>query len=126
MGVSALLILISYALISNTVRLSVYAKRFLIHTMKLVGATKSFIRKPFLVQGVVTGLIAAILAMGILSGILFILRSKVGELLSIESMNALLISFAVMIVSGIIITFIATYLSVTRYLRLRVDDMYYI
>lgn len=126
MGVSALLILISYALISNTVRLSVYAKRFLIHTMKLVGATKSFIRKPFLIQGIITGLISAILAMGILSGILFVLRSKVGELLSIESMNALLISFAVMIVSGIIITFIATYLSVTRYLRLRVDDMYYI
>ncbi len=126
LGLSALLILISYALISNTVRLSVYAKRFLIHTMKLVGATGSFIRKPFMIQGVVTGLISAILAMGMLSSILFLLRSEISQLLSIESMNALLVSFIVMIVSGIVITTIATYLSVTRYLRLRVDDMYYI
>lgn len=126
LGLSALLILISYALISNTVRLSVYAKRFLIHTMKLVGATGSFIRKPFLVQGMVTGLISAILAMGMLSSILFVLRNEISQLLSIESMNALLASFVVMIISGIVITTIATYLSVTRYLRLRVDDMYYI
>ncbi len=126
LGLSALLILISYALISNTVRLSVYAKRFLIHTMKLVGATGAFIRKPFLVQGMVTGLISAILAMGMLSSILFLLKSEISQLLSIESMNALLVSFVVMIISGITITTIATYLSVTRYLRLRVDDMYYI
>lgn len=126
LGLSALLILISYALISNTVRLSVYAKRFLIHTMKLVGATGAFIRKPFLVQGMVTGLISAILAMGMLSSILFLLRTEISQLLSIESMNALLVSFIVMILSGIVITTVATYLSVTRYLRLRVDDMYYI
>lgn len=126
LGLSALLILISYALISNTVRLSVYAKRFLIHTMKLVGATGAFIRKPFIVQGMVTGLISAILAMGMLSSILFLLKSEISQLLSIESMNALLVSFVVMIISGITITTIATYLSVTRYLRLRVDDMYYI
>lgn len=126
LGLSALLLLISYALISNTVRLSVYAKRFLIHTMKLVGATGTFIRKPFLMQGAVTGLIAAILAMGMLSSILFVLRTEISQLLSIESMNALLVSFIVMLVSGVAITTIATYLSVTRYLRLRVDDMYYI
>ena len=126
LGLSALLLLISYALISNTVRLSVYAKRFLIHTMKLVGATGTFIRKPFLMQGAVTGLIAAVLAMGMLSSILFVLRTEISQLLSIESMNALLVSFIVMLVSGVTITTIATYLSVTRYLRLRVDDMYYI
>jgi cell division transport system permease protein len=126
LGLSALLLLISYALISNTVRLSVYAKRFLIHTMKLVGATGAFIRKPFLMQGAVTGLIAAILAMGLLSGILFVLRTEISQLLSIESMNALLVSFIVMLISGVAITTFATYLSVTRYLRLRIDDMYYI
>lgn len=126
LGLSTLLILISYALISNTVRLSVYAKRFLIHTMKLVGATGAFIRKPFLMQGIVTGLISAILAMGMLSSILFLLRDELSQLLSIESMNALLISFVVMIISGITITTIATHLSVSRYLRLHVDDMYYI
>ena len=126
LGFSVLLLLISYALISNTVRLSVYAKRFLIHTMKLVGATGSFIRHPFLVQGAITGLISAILAMGLLSSILFAVRNEISQLISTESMDALLISFFVMLASGIIITTVSTYLSVTRYLRLRVDDMYYI
>jgi cell division transport system permease protein len=94
--------------------------------MKLVGATGSFIRHPFLVQGAITGLISAILAMGLLSSILFAVRNEISQLISTESMDALLISFFVMLASGIIITTVSTYLSVTRYLRLRVDDMYYI
>ena len=126
LALAAVLTLISFALINNTIRLTIYSKRFLIHTMKLVGATGAFIRKPFLMQGAVTGLIAAILAMGLLSGILFVLRTEISQLLSIESMNALLVSFIVMLISGVAITTFATYLSVTRYLRLRIDDMYYI
>lgn len=121
-----LLILISYALISNTVRLSVYAKRFLIHTMKLVGATGPFIRRPFLVQGALTGVVAAIIAMGMLSGLIFWAQSEITSLLTTEMLNTMLISFVVMILSGVIITISATYISVTRYLRLTVDDMYYI
>lgn len=121
-----LLILISYALISNTVRLSVYAKRFLIHTMKLVGATGAFIRRPFLIQGAATGLVSAIIAMGMLSGIIFWAQSEITTAVSTEMLHTILISFFVMILSGIIITLIATYLSVSRYLRLSVDDMFYI
>ncbi|MBQ6733012.1 MAG: permease-like cell division protein FtsX [Paludibacteraceae bacterium] len=121
-----LLILISYALISNTVRLSVYAKRFLIHTMKLVGATGSFIRRPFLVQGAVTGLVSAIIAMGMLSAIIFWAQSEISTAVSTEMLHTLLLSFLVMILSGIIITIVATYLSVSRYLRLSIDDMFYI
>ena len=121
-----LLILISYALISNTVRLSVYAKRFLIHTMKLVGATGPFIRRPFLVQGAVTGLVSAIIAMGMLSAIIFWAQSEISTAVSTEMLHTLLLSFLVMILSGIIITIIATYLSVSRYLRLSIDDMFYI
>ena len=121
-----MLILISYALISNTVRLSVYAKRFLIHTMKLVGATGPFIRRPFLVQGAVTGLVSAIIAMGMLSAIIFWAQSEISTAVSTEMLHTLLLSFLVMILSGIIITIIATYLSVSRYLRLSIDDMFYI
>jgi len=121
-----LLLLISYALISNTVRLSVYAKRFLIHTMKLVGATGSFIRRPFLVQGALTGFISAIIAMGMLTGVIFWAQSEITSFLTTEMLHTLLISFFVMILSGIIITIIATFISVTRYLKLKVDDLYYI
>ncbi|NCC98135.1 MAG: FtsX-like permease family protein [Bacteroidia bacterium] len=123
---SILLLLISYALISNTVRLSVYAKRFLIHTMKLVGATSSFIRRPFLLQGAVTGILSAVIAMGMLSGILFWAQSEISTLLTTEMLNTLLVSFFVMILAGVVITIIATYLSVSKYLRLTIDDMYYI
>ena len=87
-----LLILISYALISNTVRLSVYAKRFLIHTMKLVGATGPFIRRPFLVQGAVTGLVSAIIAMGMLSAIIFWAQSEISTAVSTEMLHTLLLS----------------------------------
>lgn len=123
---SILLLLISYALISNTVRLSVYAKRFLIHTMKLVGATSSFIRRPFLLQGAITGILSAVIAMGMLSAILFWAQSEISTLLTTEMLDTLLVSFFVMILSGVVITIIATYLSVSRYLRLTIDDMYYI
>lgn len=123
---SILLLLISYALISNTIRLSVYAKRFLIHTMKLVGATSSFIRRPFLLQGAITGILSAVIAMGMLSAILFWAQSEISTLLTTEMLNTLLVSFFVMILSGVVITIIATYLSVSRYLRLTIDDMYYI
>lgn len=121
-----LLILISYALISNTVRLTVYAKRFLIHTMQLVGATGQFIRRPFLAEGAVTGIVSAIIAMGMLSGIVFWAHSEISSFMTTEMLHTMLVSFIVMILSGILITLIATYLSVTRYLKIKVDDMYYI
>jgi cell division transport system permease protein len=126
MGLSILLIIVSYALISNTVRLTVYAKRFIIHTMKLVGATGSFIRRPFLVQGAITGLISSFIGMALLSGVLYFAQSELSDLFSMESIDALLISFVVMLIFGILITTISTFMSVGRYLRLQVDDMYYI
>lgn len=126
LGLSVLLLLVSYALISNTVRLGIYARRFLIHTMKLVGATGSFIRKPFLTQGLFTGLISAVFAMCMLSGLMFWAQSEVGSFVSTELIDSLLLSFAVMIVTGIAITLISTYISVNRYLKLSLDDMYYL
>jgi cell division transport system permease protein len=94
--------------------------------MKLVGATGGFIRRPFLAQGAVTGLISSFIAMALLSGMIFLIQSELSDLFSMESINSLLISFLVMLISGILITTISTFLSVGRYLRLQVDDMYYI
>lgn len=126
LALSALLLVVSYALISNTVRLSIYAKRFLIHTMKLVGATGRFIRKPFLAQGMLIGLLSSFIAMGMLSLSMFWAQSEVGKMLSTEFVDSILVSFAVMIISGLLITFISTYISVSRYLKLSLDSMYYI
>lgn len=123
-ALSVLLLLISYALISNTVRLSVYAKRFLIHTMKLVGATGRFIRRPFLLQGLVNGLVSSVLAIGMLSLLLYLAQSEVASLLTSETIDTLLSSFVIMLLSGLLITLIATFHAVTRYLSLSVDDMY--
>lgn len=126
LALSALLLVVSYALISNTVRLSIYAKRFLIHTMKLVGATGRFIRKPFLAQGMLIGLLSSFIAMGMLSLSMFWAQSEVGKMLSTEFVDSILVSFAVMLISGLLITFISTYISVSRYLKLSLDSMYYI
>lgn len=126
LALSALLLVVSYALISNTVRLSIYAKRFLIHTMKLVGATGRFIRKPFLAQGMLIGLLSSFIAMGMLSLSMFWAQSEIGKMLSTEFVDSILVSFAVMIISGLLITFISTYISVSRYLKLSLDSMYYI
>lgn len=126
LALSVLLLIVSYALISNTVRLSIYAKRFLIHTMKLVGATGRFIRRPFLAQGMMMGLLSSFIAMGMLSLSMFWAQSEVGNMLSTEFIDSILISFAVMIIAGLLITFVSTYISVSRYLRLSLDSMYYI
>lgn len=126
LALSVLLLIVSYALISNTVRLSIYAKRFLIHTMKLVGATGRFIRRPFLAQGMLMGLLSSFIAMGMLSLSMFWAQSEVGNMLSTEFIDSILISFAVMIIAGLLITFVSTYISVSRYLRLSLDSMYYI
>ena len=126
LALSVLLLIVSYALISNTVRLSIYAKRFLIHTMKLVGATGRFIRRPFLAQGMLMGLLSSFIDMGMLSLSMFWAQSEVGNMLSTEFIDSILISFAVMIIAGLLITFVSTYISVSRYLRLSLDSMYYI
>ncbi|MBP6231122.1 MAG: ABC transporter permease [Paludibacteraceae bacterium] len=126
LGISALLLFISFALINNTVRLSIYAKRFLIHTMKLVGATGGFIRQPFILQGVFTGIVSAFIAMGLLSLLLFSVQSELGGIITLESLDFLLVSFLVMLLIGVVITFVSTYFAVNRYLRAKLNDMYFL
>ena len=121
----ALLLFISFVLINNTVRLNVFSKRFTIHTMKLVGATKSFIRGPFLGQSVFQGLFSALLAILMLIGALFIVRREVSQLFEVFSLDLLLVVLGIVVVSGVLICFISTSFVVGKLVSLPKDDLYY-
>lgn len=119
-----LMMFISFVLINNTVRLSVFSRRFTIHTMKLVGATKSFIRSPFLVQAVFQGLISAMIAIVFLIGILFFVRSQFAQLFEIFHLNLLLLVLGIVIVAGVLICVVSTYFVVGKLVSLTRDELY--
>lgn len=122
---SILLIIIAVALINNTIRLSIYAKRFLLKTMYLVGATQSFIRKPFIVKGIINGIVAGIIA-DILIVLFIVLANRyIPELLVVQNPNYLLVLFLATILTGIFISGLSAALSVRRYLRLKAEDLYF-
>jgi len=122
---SGLLLFIALVLINNTIRLSVYSKRFLINTMKLVGASWGFIRKPFLLRSILHGLYAAFIAIVMLSGLLYFLNKEFGNLVDIVDYQFVAIIFGIVIVIGVLINFISTYFAVNKFLRLKADDLYY-
>ena len=126
LGLAALLTLISFALINNTIRLAIYSKRFLIHTMKLVGASWSFIRRPFLVRNVWIGVLAGIMADAILLGIAYMLVKYEPQLIEIITPNALLVVMTSVFVFGLAITFFCAYISINKYLRMKASALYYI
>lgn len=126
LGLAALLTLISFALINNTIRLAIYSKRFLIHTMKLVGASWSFIRRPFLVRNVWIGILAGIMADAILLGMAYMLVKYEPQLIEIITPNTLLIVMASVLVFGLAITFLCAYISINKYLRMKASALYYI
>lgn len=119
-----LLLFISFVLINNTVRLNVFSRRFTIHTMRLVGATKSFIRAPFLVQAVFQGLFLALLATLMLVGILFFVRSEFAQLFEVFRLDMLLIVIGVEILAGVLICVVSTALVVGRLVSLSKDELY--
>lgn len=122
---AALLMVIAIALINNTIRLSIYARRFLIRTMYLVGATQGFIRKPFILKSIANGVIAGIIA-DILIVLAIVLANRyIPELLVVQNPNYLLVLFVATILVGIFISGISAALSVTRYLRLKAEDIYF-
>ncbi|BEG99938.1 cell division protein FtsX [Bacteroides sedimenti] len=126
LALAGLLTLISFALINNTIRLTIHSKRFLIHTMKLVGASWGFIRKPFLIRSIWVGLISAIAADAILLGGAYTLVNYEPELISIVTTDVLLIVASSVLLFGVIITFLCAYLSINRYLRMKASTLYYI
>jgi len=122
---SALLLFISLTIINNTIRLSVYSKRFIIRTMQLVGATRSFIRKPFLLRSVVHGIIAALFSVVLLMAILYFVEQEFYLLFTLQDIGLLLILFGSIIVLGILINLISTFFSVSKYLGISEDKLYY-
>ncbi|HBG56589.1 MAG TPA: cell division protein FtsX [Porphyromonadaceae bacterium] len=123
---AAILLFISFTLIRNTIRLSIYSKRFLIHTMKLVGATSAFIRKPFVVNNVYTGIIAGIIADGIIWLMIAYFNREYVSIHPIVSVVDLGIIFGVVILLGVFITTTATAFAVNRYLKMQTDQLYYV
>ena len=120
-----LLLFISFVLINNTVRLNVFARRFTIHTMKMVGATRSFIRSPFMVQAMFQGLFAAFLAILLLLLALFFVRRSFAQLFSIFQLKLLLLVIGIVIVSGVVICVVSTYFVVNKLVSLKRGELYY-
>lgn len=121
---SGLLLLVAIALINNTIRLAMYARRFTIRSMQLVGATRWFIRKPFIWQGVLNGFYGAIIAAGMLTGLIYLAQRELPEFFELQDLETFLIVFGIILVIGVLISLISTLLAVGRYLRLKLDDLY--
>ena len=120
-----LMLFISYVLINNTVRLNVYARRFTIHTMQLVGATRSFIRAPFLVQSAFQGVFSAFIAIMALIVILFFLRNGFEQLFEIFRLDLLLLVMGIVLASGLVICVTSTYFVVNKLVSLKKAELYY-
>lgn len=121
---SSLLLLIAIILINNTIRLSIFAHRFIIRTMNLIGATQSFIRKPFIFRGVIQGIISALISIGLLIAVLLKLSVYAPDLINLENLDLYLILFACVLLLGIIISWWSTFFAVRKYLRMKLDNLY--
>ncbi|MBR3074618.1 MAG: permease-like cell division protein FtsX [Bacteroidales bacterium] len=126
LGVFILLMLfISFVLINNTVRLNVFSRRFTVHTMQLVGATRAFIRRPFMRGALAQGLISALLAIAVLGGVLVLLRRSFPQLFSVFDLRSLLLVAGVVVVCGVLICLLSTYFVVNKLVSLDRDRLYY-
>jgi len=126
LGLAVILTFISFALINNTIRLAIYSKRFLIHTMKLVGASWSFIRRPFLLRNFRIGMLAAFIADGILWGAALWLVSYEPDLVKVITPDVMLSVSLAVLVFGVLITWLCALLSINKYLRMKASTLYYI
>ncbi|MDR1667134.1 MAG: permease-like cell division protein FtsX [Bacteroidales bacterium] len=121
---SVLLLVVSIALINNTIRLSVYARRMSIRTMQLVGATNRFIRRPFLWRSVLHGMCSAFIAMGILMAALYWMQGQMENIISVHDMQIVGSLFLIVFVLGVTLSWISTCLAVNKYLKMRTDRLY--
>lgn len=122
--IAGLLTFISFSLINNTVRLSVYSRRFLIHTMKLVGASWGFIRRPFMRNGLLVGILAAIIAIIVLGGCVYGLYYYEPNMVNIITWVELAITAGAVFLFGILITSISSYISVNKFLKMSAGELY--
>lgn len=124
-GFAVMLLLIAVALINNTIRLSVYSKRFIIRTMQLVGATKGFIRRPILWGSILHGFVGSVLAIALLAAMIYLSSQELAGVVGFNNIDLVFILFGIVILLGIFITFLSTFFAVNKYLNLRTDDLYF-
>jgi len=124
LGFAAILLVISIALINNTIRLAIYSQRFLIKSMQLVGATKNFIRKPFILVAMLHGLIASFIAVIILLGLLYYAQKEIPEIIILRNYTEFGFVLLFLVGIGIFLTALSTTFAVNRYLRLKIYDLY--
>ena len=122
--ISLILFFIAFALINNTIRLSVYSKRFIIRTMRLVGAENSFIQKPFLISGIYQGLYSAIFAIFMLLGSIQLIQTETASILNINDLQNIGLVFIVLFCSGIIISGTSTFFAVRKFIYLNEGELY--
>jgi cell division transport system permease protein len=124
LSVALLLIIVAVAMINNTIRLALYSKRFNIKTMQLVGATHRFIRKPFLMQSILQGLISAVIGMGLLVTLFYALNNLLESVEISYNLISFITLFGSLLGIGVIITYISTWFALNKYLRMKLDDLY--
>jgi cell division transport system permease protein len=120
----SLLFFIMMALINNTIRLTMYAKRFLIKSMQLVGATRGFIRKPFVIRGILNGIYGAIIANLLLVLLLYFTQKHFTDLFGLQDVTFMLTLFTIVLITGVLISGISTWFAVNRYLRKSFDELF--
>jgi len=124
LGFSGLLFILSFVLINNTIRLSIYSKRFLVRTMSLVGAKNSFIQKPFLANSMYQGMYGAIFAIFMLIGSIHLIQSETAKILNINDLQIIAFVFILIFIFGLLISWLSTYFAVKKYLNLKENDLY--
>lgn len=124
LGFSILLLIVVIALINNTIRLAIYSKRFLIKTMQLVGATGGFIRRPFVMKGIVNGIVSALIAIALLAVVIYSVMQSMPDIVNLTDYNIYAILAVSVIVLGILISWISTSLAVRKFLRIQSADLY--
>lgn len=121
---SSLLLVVSIALINNSIRLAIYSRRFLIKSMQLVGATQSFIRRPFVKRGILHGILSAMIAILLIMIVMYYLQQILPDLIQIQDIEILAYLFVIVMALGIIISWVSTSLAVRKYLRMRGNKIY--
>lgn len=121
---SLILLVISVILINNTIKLSIYSRRFLIRSMQLVGATENFIRLPFLKKSIFHGVIAGVIAVLLLIVTMYAARQRIPEIVALQDMQQFAVFFALVLVLGVVLSAFSTWLSVNKFLRMKVDNLY--
>ncbi len=124
LGFAAVLLLVVTILINNTIKLALFSQRFLIRSMQLVGAKSSFIQRPFLVRSITNGILAGVLASGLLVGLMHFANTKIEDLSTLQEIDKIAILFLFLLVIGALIGFFSTFRAIRKYIKMSLDELY--